>query len=80
MKLKNIFLLPVVFVLGACSTTYTPNTDQSINYDFSSVKTFKVVGDDHLKNPMISDINRARIDDAVTSGFTDLGKQVAKTE
>jgi hypothetical protein len=80
MKFKHLLLLPVVFVLGACSTTYTPETDQSSNYDFASVETFHVIGDDHLKNPMVSDINRVRIDDAVITAFKEQGKELDDTQ
>ncbi len=74
MKYKNLFILPVILVLGACSTTYTPETDQSSDYNFSTAKTFNVVGDDKLKNPMISDINRSRIDSALITSLTKQGK------
>jgi hypothetical protein len=77
MKFKNLFILPVILVLGACSTTYTPETDQSSDYNFSAAKTFNVVGDDKLKNPMISDINRSRIDSALISSLIKQGKTEA---
>ena len=80
MKLKNLFILPVVLVLGACSATYTPETDQSSNYDFSSIKTFNVIGDKNIRNPMISDIDRERIDTAVANSLTEQGKQVSDEE
>lgn len=39
-NLSKLMMIPGVFLLGACSTTYTPATDQSSSYDFSSVKTY----------------------------------------
>ena len=61
--------------MGACSTTYTPETDQSSSYDFSTVKTFSVKGDDHHNASLMSDINRERINIAVTAALTTQGKQ-----
>jgi len=75
MRLTKLMILPIVLLMGACSTTYTPNTDQSSSYDFSTVKTFSVIGDDHNNNSLISDINRERIDIAVTTALIQQGKQ-----
>ncbi|MCJ8321414.1 MAG: DUF4136 domain-containing protein [Colwellia sp.] len=63
-NLKLIFL-PIILVISACSTTYTAETDQNDEYDFSVVKTYFVVGDDHFKNPVISDIDRNRLNQAI---------------
>ena len=76
MKLKNLLILPVILVLGACSTTYTPKTDQSSSYDFSSVRTFNVMGDSTPRHSAVSDINRERIDTAVVNTLTEHGKQI----
>ncbi|MCJ8293031.1 MAG: DUF4136 domain-containing protein [Colwellia sp.] len=57
--------LPLVLLLGACSTNYVPETDQSSSYDFSKIETYSVIGDEQLKNPMFSDIDRARFDAAI---------------
>jgi len=77
MKFKNLILLPVILVLGACSTTFTPKTDLSSDYNFSEVKTFNLIGDAKLKNPMISDINRSRIDSALINSLKEQGKTEA---
>lgn len=77
MKFKHLIILPVILVLGACSTTSTPETDQSNDYNFSKAKTFNVVGDTKFKNPMISDINRSRIDSALISSLIKQGKTEA---
>ena len=58
-------VLPLVLLLGACSTNYVPETDQSSSYDFSKIGTYSVIGDEQLKNPMFSDIDRARFDAAI---------------
>ena len=60
-----MLFIPVILLISACSTTYTAETDQQKEYDFTTAKTFKIMGDDHLKNPMISDIDRQRINDAI---------------
>ncbi len=65
MKSLKVLFLPVVLIISACSTTYTAETDHNKEYDFSTAKTFTIIGDDHLKNPMISDIDRQRINDAI---------------
>ena len=57
--------LPLVLLLGACSSNYVPETDQSSSYDFSKIETYSVIGDEQLKNPMFSDIDRARFDAAI---------------
>ena len=57
--------LPLVLLLGACSSNYVPETDQSSSYDFSKIETYSVIGDEQLKNPMLSDIDRARFDAAI---------------
>ncbi|KGJ89774.1 DUF4136 domain-containing protein [Colwellia psychrerythraea] len=57
--------LPLVLLLGACSSNYVPETDQSSTYDFSKIETYSVIGDEQLKNPMFSDIDRERFDAAI---------------
>lgn len=61
----TLMALPMVLLLGACSSQYTPEIDQSSQYNFSSVQTYNVVGDEQLKNPMFSDIDRERFDAAI---------------
>ena len=61
----KLITLSSVLLLGACSTSYTPATDQSSSYDFASVHTYSVIGDEQLKNPMFSDIDRERFDAAI---------------
>lgn len=66
--LKFIFMssgLPLILLLGACSSNYVPETDKSSSYNFSTVKTYSVIGDEQLKNPMFSDIDRERFDAAI---------------
>ena len=80
LKLKSnsiifkLIVIPVVLILGACSTTYTPESDVNLTYDFESVKSYSVVGDEHLRNPLISDIDRERIDSAIDSSMQQRGK------
>jgi hypothetical protein len=62
---KKLVTLSSVLLLGACSSSYVPETDQSSSYDFSTVQTYNVIGDQQLKNPMFSDIDRERFDAAI---------------
>jgi len=57
--------LSSILLLGACSTNYVPETDQSSSYNFANVDTYSVIGDEKLKNPMFSDIDRERFDAAI---------------
>jgi len=61
----KLVMLSSVLLLGACSSSYVAETDQSRSYDFSSVDTYSVIGDAQLKNPMFSDIDRERFDAAI---------------
>lgn len=61
----KLITLSSVLLLGACSSSYVPETDQSSSYDFSNVHTYSVIGDEQLKNPMFSDIDRERFDAAI---------------
>jgi len=72
--LSKLIFLPIVFLLGACSSSYTPITDQSTNYDFASISTYNIVGDDELKNPLISDMDRVRIDKSIFITLQGKGK------
>jgi len=72
--ISKLLIVPIVLILGACSTTYTPESDVNLAYDFNSVKSYSVVGDDHLRNPLISDIDRERIDSAIDSSMQQRGK------
>jgi hypothetical protein len=67
-KLKlsiKLVTLSSVLLLGACSSNYVPETDQSSSYDFASIQTYSVIGDQQLRNPMFSDIDRERFDAAI---------------
>ncbi len=55
--------------LAACTTTYTANTDRDEEYDFQSLHSYFVVADSKHKNPMISDIDRNRLNDAIDNEF-----------
>jgi len=80
-KLSRLILIPIVLLVGACSTTYTPETDQSTSYDFAAVKSYHVIGDKQLKNPMFSDIDRNRLEVAIDSEMQQRGKlEVAQGE
>jgi hypothetical protein len=57
----------VITLVSACSTAPTANTDKSESYDFAQSRTFTVVGDGHLNNPMISDLDRQRMNRALTN-------------
>lgn len=69
-NIKDIILLLMclVFITG-CSTNYTADTDRDDDYDFQAVKSYFVAGDKQLKNPMISDIDRSRINEAIDNEF-----------
>ncbi len=73
-KLSKLMVVPMVLLLGACSTTYTPETDKSSTYDFASVKSYHVIGDQQLKNPMFSDIDRNRLETAIDDQMKQRGK------
>ena len=63
--ITKMIVLSSVLLLGACSSNYVPKTDQSSSYDFANVHTYSVIGDEQLKNPMFSDIDRERFDAAI---------------
>lgn len=63
--ITKMIVVSSVLLLGACSSNYVPETDQSSSYDFSKVDTYSVIGDEQLKNPMFSDIDRERFDAAI---------------
>jgi len=63
--ISKFLVLSSVVLLGACSSSYVPETDQNSSYDFSKVETYSVIGDEQLKNPMFSDIDRERFDAAI---------------
>lgn len=65
MKSVKFTVTSLLLILGGCSTNYVPETDQSSSYDFSKVGTYSVIGDEQLKNPMFSDIDRERFDAAI---------------
>jgi hypothetical protein len=72
--ISKVVIIPIVLLLGACSTTYTPEVDKNSSYDFASVKSYHVVGDQQLKNPMFSDIDRGRLEIAIDNQMNNKGK------
>lgn len=78
MKLRFLITLPLIAMLGACSTTYNPETDFSQQYDFEQADTYAVVGDQNLKNPLISDIERERINTAIGNSLEMQGIEQAE--
>ncbi|TPH15242.1 DUF4136 domain-containing protein [Litorilituus lipolyticus] len=80
-KILRIVPLSIVMILGACSANYTPITDYNANYDFNLVNSYNVIGDSHLKNPLLSDIDRLRVNNALELSLNKLGKtQVTQQE
>lgn len=72
--LSKLLIVPAILLLGACSTSYTPVTDQASNYDFASITSYSIVGDDEIRNPMISDMDRTRIDNSINHTLQNKGK------
>ncbi|WP_019029526.1 DUF4136 domain-containing protein [Colwellia piezophila] len=64
-KVTTLVAFSSILLLGACATNYVPETDKSSSYDFSKIETYSVIGDEQLKNPMFSDIDRERFDAAI---------------
>lgn len=73
-KSSTLLFLPVVLLISACSTVYTPETDHNTSYDFASIKTYHIVGDKALRNPMLSDMDRLRLGRAIDSSMQQRGK------
>lgn len=74
-------VLPTLLLLSACSTNYTAESDQSSQYDFSTIKTYNVIGDEQYKNPMFSDIDRVRFESAIDESMQQRGTfKVVKKE
>jgi hypothetical protein len=69
MKKLLVILLCLTYISG-CSTVQTANTDRDVDYDLASVETYFVVADKELKNPMISDIDRNRFNNAIDNEFS----------
>ena len=65
MKSIKLLALSLALLVSACSTTYEAETDHQETYDFANAKTYFIVGDQHLKNPMVSDIDRQRLNQAI---------------
>lgn len=79
--ITKLGVLSTALLLSACSTNYTPESDQSSQYDFSSIKTYSVIGDEQYKNPMFSDIDRVRFDSAIDDSMQQRGKfKVSESE
>ena len=68
MKRLLVILLSITFFAG-CTTAPTAMTDRNEEYDFMAVKSYFIVGDKNLKNPMISDIDRSRFNEAISNEF-----------
>jgi hypothetical protein len=68
MKRLLVILLSLTFVVS-CTTAPKAITDRNDEYDFMAVKSYFIVGDQHLKNPMISDIDRSRFNEAISNEF-----------
>ncbi len=66
-KFKALISVSLIALVSACSTAPTAKIDKSENYDFAQAKTYHIVGDQHLKNPMVSDIDRERMNNALTN-------------
>lgn len=69
MKRLVMILLGLTFVAG-CTTAPTANSDRNEEYNFKAVKSYYIVGDKDLKNPMISDIDRSRFNKAINNELT----------
>ena len=68
--MKQFILISLYLLFSAgCTTTYTANTDRDEQYDFQAVQSYFVSGDAEHKNPMISDIDRNRLNDAIDNEF-----------
>ncbi|KGJ99590.1 DUF4136 domain-containing protein [Thalassotalea sp. ND16A] len=80
MKAIKLILIPLVLLLSACSTTYQAESDYNSAYDFNAVQSFHVVGDERLNNPMLSDIDRDRINVAISESLSAQGKQAENKE
>ncbi|WP_286265856.1 DUF4136 domain-containing protein [Thalassotalea atypica] len=79
--MKNIMnFIICVLVLSGCSTTYTPKTDVEPEFDFASVKTFYVIGDQQNPNIMLSDIDRRRMNKAMTQELIATGYEEADVD
>lgn len=65
MKSIKLLALPLALLISACSTTYEAETDHKETYDFENARTYFIAGDQHLKNPLLSDMDRQRINQAI---------------
>ncbi|MFD2167554.1 DUF4136 domain-containing protein [Thalassotalea euphylliae] len=75
---KSVFVaLPLALIVSACSTTYAPKTDYSNSYNFAEVDSFAVIGDEHIKNPLLSDIDRSRLNNAIEDSLEQAGIEEA---
>lgn len=62
-------LLCLTYITG-CSTSPAANTDRNTDYDLSKVESYYIIGDENIKNPMISDIDRNRFNKAIDNEFS----------
>lgn len=72
MKVIKLVMIPLLALLSACSTTYEAQSDYNNAYNFKSVESFHVVGDEVYKNPYLSDINRDRINGSISTELSKL--------
>ncbi|WOH38652.1 DUF4136 domain-containing protein [Thalassotalea fonticola] len=72
MKAIKLVIIPLLALLSACSTTYEAESDYNNAYNFNSVDSFHVVGDELYKNPYLSDMNRDRINDSISAELAKL--------
>jgi hypothetical protein len=77
MKKILMIILSLILVTG-CTTKPVAKTDRNEEYNFMAVQSYFIVGDEKLKNPMISDIDRDRFNEAISHEFTLQGLVLAK--
>ena len=78
MNTLKLLILPFLMLLSACTTTLNAETDYSVDYDFNAIKSYHIVGDAAAENPMLSDINRDRLNKAIAENLN--GKGLASAD
>ncbi|OUS31348.1 hypothetical protein A9Q98_02785 [Thalassotalea sp. 42_200_T64] len=76
MNAIKLIILPFVVLLSACGTTYQAESDYNSAYNFKAVQSFHVIGDERLNNPLLSDMDRDRINVAIAESLSAQGKQL----
>lgn len=74
MSLKLMPIILSILLISACSTTYSINSDYSDKYNFSSIKSYAVIGDGNINTPLISDLDKDRINSSITKNLNAKGK------